>query len=56
MDENQALVVFEGKSIRKTWYNDEWWFVVEDIVIVLTDSTDPKQYIQKLKQKVENKQ
>lgn len=48
-----ALAIFEGKIVRKAWYNDEWWFVIEDIVVVLTDSTDPKQYIQKIKQRDE---
>ena len=50
---HNALVVFEGKKIRRTWFNDEWWFVTEDIVFVLTDSSDPKQYIQKMKQRDE---
>jgi DNA-damage-inducible protein D len=45
------IAVFKGKSIRKTLFNDEWWFVIEDIVIVLTDSSDPKQYIQRMKQR-----
>lgn len=53
MDSKEALVVFEGKKIRRTWNNDEWWFVLEDIVYILTDSSDPKQYIQKLKQRDE---
>ncbi|MEK6845522.1 MAG: Bro-N domain-containing protein [Nanoarchaeota archaeon] len=48
-----ALAIFEGKIVRKTWFNEEWWFVIEDIVTVLTDSTDPKQYIQKIKQRDE---
>ncbi len=48
-----ALVVFEGKNIRKTWHNDEWWFVIEDIVSILTDSSDPKQYINKMRQRDE---
>jgi prophage antirepressor-like protein len=26
------LAVFEGREIRKTIYNDEWWFVVEDVL------------------------
>ena len=47
------LVLFEGKSIRRTWHNNEWWFVVEDIVYALTDSSDPKQYINKIKQRDE---
>ena len=51
MDTTTALVVFQGKNIRRTWHGSEWWFVIEDIVVVLTDSTDPKQYIQKMKQR-----
>ena len=39
------IAIFQGKSIRKTIYRDEWWFSVVDVVEVLTDSTDPKQYI-----------
>lgn len=45
------LAVFEGKEIRKTIYNGEWWFVVEDVVLALIDSKDPKQYIQRMKRR-----
>ncbi len=48
-----ALVVFQGKKIRRTWYNNEWWFVVEDIVSLLTDSKDIKQYINKMRKRDE---
>ena len=51
--EEKALVIFQGKKIRKTWHNEEWWFVVEDLVVVLTDSSDPKQYINKMRQRDE---
>ena len=51
MAEHNALVVFQDKKIRRTWHNDEWWFVLEDVVFALTDSNDPKQYIQKMKQR-----
>jgi len=43
------LAFFKGKQIRKTIYNNEWWFVVEDVVLGLIDSRDPKQYIQRMK-------
>jgi hypothetical protein len=45
------LVVFKGKGIRRALHNDEWWFVVEDVVLALIDSKDPKQYIQRMKQR-----
>jgi len=45
------ISVFRGHKIRKTIYQDEWWFSVEDIVLVLTDSQDPKQYIKKMRKR-----
>ena len=43
------IALFKGKEIRKTLHNGEWWFVVEDAILVLIDSNDPKQYIQRMK-------
>jgi len=33
-----ALVMFEGKQIRRIWHDNEWYFSVVDVVKVLTDS------------------
>jgi len=49
--EINKIALFEGKKIRKTFYKDEWFFSVLDIVSVLTDSLDPKQYIKKMRQR-----
>jgi len=43
------IVIFKGKNIRKTIHKNEWWFVIEDVVLALIDSNDPKQYIQRMK-------
>ncbi len=45
------IKLFEGRQIRSTWNeeDEEWYFVVEDVVAVLTDSADPKQYVKRLK-------
>ena len=43
------IAVFKGARVRKTIHNNEWWFVVEDVVLALIDSKDAKQYIQKMK-------
>src|SRR3990172_6556582 len=45
------IAVFRGKEIRKTIYQNEWCFSISDVVHVLTDSTDPKQYIKKMRQR-----
>ena len=48
---DEKLVVFQSKEIRRTLHNGEWWFVVEDVVLALIESRDPKQYIQRMKQR-----
>ena len=49
-----ALVVFEGKDIRRTWFQDEWWFSVVDIIAALTESVDAKDYWYRLKKREED--
>src|SRR6185437_9771290 len=50
MAETPAL--FEGRNIRKVWFEEEWWFAVVDVVAVLTESADPQAYWRKLKQRL----
>ena len=51
MDSDKALVVFQGKNIRRTWYDGKWYFSVVDVVSVLTDSADAKDYWYRLKKR-----
>jgi hypothetical protein len=46
------LVVFQEKTIRRTWDNEEWWFSVVDVCAVLTESADAGAYWRKLKQRL----
>ena len=43
------IAIFQETSIRRVWHNDEWWFALGDVIVVLTDSTDPRQYIKKMR-------
>ncbi len=52
MDSKDALVVFEGAKIRRTWHEDQWHFSVIDIVGALTDSSIPRRYWSDLKIKL----
>jgi DNA-damage-inducible protein D len=49
------IKLFESKQIRTVWNeaDQKWYFVVEDVVLVLTDSKDPKQYIKRMRQRDE---
>ncbi len=47
------IKLFESKQIRTVWNeaDEKWYFVVEDVVLVLTDSNDPKQYVKRMRQR-----
>lgn len=47
------LALFEEKEIRKIWKDNKWYFSVVDVVYALTNSKDPKQYINKLRKRDE---
>lgn len=45
------IVVFQERSIRRTWHNEEWWFAIVDVVAVLTDSVQPEGYVKDLRRR-----
>lgn len=50
MNENFAIHLFEGKKVRIVWdaEQEKYYFSVTDIVQVLTDSVNPRDYIKKM--------
>ncbi len=52
MDEQNALVVFQDKKIRRIWHNNEWFFSIVDVINALEASTIPKRYWADLKAKL----
>jgi len=50
-NETTKIAIFKRKEIRKTIYKNEWWFVVNDVVVALTDSVNPADYFRKLKKR-----
>lgn len=46
------LVVFQEKSIRRSWHENGWWFSVIDVVGILSDSNNPNRYWSDLKRKL----
>ena len=51
MNDNFAIQLFEGKKVRIVWdaEKEKYYFAVADIVQVLTDSEDVKQYIKRMR-------
>ncbi|MFH1637188.1 MAG: Bro-N domain-containing protein [Candidatus Woesearchaeota archaeon] len=48
----EALVVFQGKRIRRVEHNGEWYFSVVDVIGVLAESADPRNYWKVLKHRL----
>lgn len=49
------IKLFESKQIRSVWNEAEqkWYFSVQDVIEVLTDTVNPKDYIKKMKKRDE---
>lgn len=48
---NISPTVFEEKEVRRTWYNEKWYFVIADVVQILTDSKDVQGYIKDMRRR-----
>lgn len=56
MTKKEIIKVFEERKVRTVWDDKEekWYFSIVDVVAVLTDSADPKQYIKRMKSRDES--
>jgi DNA-damage-inducible protein D len=47
----KRIALFQRKEVRRVIHNNEWWFVITDVVAVLTDSVDASDYLKKLRKR-----
>ena len=54
MAQSTEIKIFEEQKIRTSWdeTSEEWYFSVVDVVEILTESTNPRDYWFKMKQRV----
>lgn len=47
------IKLFESKKIRSVWNETEksWYFVVSDVIQILTDTPNPSDYIKKMRKR-----
>lgn len=43
------IVVFKNQKIRRVFHENTWWFVLTDVVMVLTDTADVSQYVKRMR-------
>ena len=53
MGQKEQIKLFEQKRVRSVWdeEKEEWFFSVIDVVEVLTDSTNPTDYLKKMRKR-----
>lgn len=54
MEQNNAVILFQEKNIRRVEHNGEWWFSVVDVIAALTDSSQPQRYWADMKKRSAN--
>lgn len=47
------IIIFQDKSIRRIWHEDEWFYSIIDVIGILTESKDAKDYWYRLKKREE---
>ncbi|HJH28711.1 MAG TPA: phage antirepressor protein [Methanosarcinaceae archaeon] len=50
-DKNNKLILFQNKGIRRTWFKEDWYYSLIDIVGALTDSSNPTDYLKKMRKR-----
>jgi len=45
------IALFQRKEVRRTIHNNEWWFVIVDVVAALTESADPQGYVKDMRRR-----
>ncbi|HBI17660.1 MAG: Prophage antirepressor [Candidatus Moranbacteria bacterium GW2011_GWF2_34_56] len=47
--DNTAITLFKEKKVRKTFFQKEWWFAIEDMIEVLTRASNPGKYLEEIR-------
>ena len=50
---NESIKLFETQKVNVYWDNEleEWYFCINDVIEILTDSVDPAEYFKKLRKR-----
>ena len=49
--EDNKVALFQENKVRRQWHENEWWFVINDVIQVLTDTANVKQYWKDMKKR-----
>jgi prophage antirepressor-like protein len=47
--DSTKITIFEEKEVRRVWHNEQWYFVITDVIQILTDSINASDYLKKMR-------
>ncbi len=47
----RRIALFQRKEVRRAIHNNEWWFVITDVVAALTESKNPQGYFKDMRKR-----
>jgi DNA-damage-inducible protein D len=50
-DSPNKIILFQDKSIRRAWYDEEWYYSIVDVIEVLVDTPEPNSYWNKIQKR-----
>jgi DNA-damage-inducible protein D len=53
-DTRMTPALFQQATIRRVWYHEEWFYSLNDVIAILTESKNPPAYWAKLKERLTN--
>jgi DNA-damage-inducible protein D len=53
-DTHMTPALFQQATIRRVWYHEEWFYSLNDVIGILTESKNPPAYWAKLKERLTN--
>ncbi|HEY1171737.1 MAG TPA: Bro-N domain-containing protein [Verrucomicrobiae bacterium] len=51
LNPENRIALFQKREIRRVIHEGEWWFVIADVIAVLTDSVDPSGYLKDMRRR-----
>ena len=56
MEQDNKIVLFQEKQVRRIWHNEQWYFSVIDVIAILSESIDPQRYWSVLKSRLKKQE
>ncbi|MDP2947703.1 MAG: Bro-N domain-containing protein [Nanoarchaeota archaeon] len=51
INSKKSIAIFENVPVRRVWHDEQWYFAINDVVGVLTQTPNISDYLKKMRQR-----